>query len=773
MRLKIVFFLLFLLLHNWVYAIPEAGSCADEAFKFQGDPKNEKATISTTIPVRVLKEDAPLYENATDAKQVGSLKFDAQFKPIGKQEGRIHIADQHTEESKGWVDKHDLLCNFTPLSEKGLPRKAFVKIPTSASPDYFIPSYPSSEEPIFGDESKIQRRITRFQNFFIFSEDKMHERALLSPTYNLPQSSAKLIGWVDMKYVIQWKTNLGIRPKETTGAVSGYISLKDKSKSKDEREKGVELTGGNIWYTFPLHIPLLDIEEKHYKVAAPGIGMTGFRSSESGLLKFNHVDLFFLLDGTASMEPYIRASQLAIKNIIEKFEEKFKEANLQCGFLIYRDDYADKIRNLKCRNGLCEFQPIPAENCNIADITSCNDVVNALSKVKATKDDNDDYEESLFDGLAKTVSLITPCPKRTKFLIVIGDHGDREDKLPQPIIEELAQFNTFPFFIQTSNNQFNINSQEDYRVAYSKFQDQMNDILERLKAPKDFFIYPLDAEKTPNQITETLIGENVNPGIVNELEMALATGESINRTIEKYRSLPKEGEIQGDMSVFFWEKIEEEACNNMPEQCNKAVHHRVNEFFIPVNEKLFEKELLLLERHIKTWRDLLNPLVNLNLQWDAERIRKELSTLATQGFTRILGDPPIEPTETKTLEELVTDLKIALPVRPESPLFQYSPYDFNEGNENKIKDCEVNKIREWIQGIDSILARIVSYPEQKVLVEFAEYDEKDCPLSDKGKRIKKIRFKDERERLGPDDSYRYGHAVFDVTLYWVPLEFLP
>jgi hypothetical protein len=139
------------------------------------------------------------------------------------------------------------------------------------------------------------------------------------------------------------------------------------------------------------------------------------------------------------------------------------------------------------------------------------------------------------------------------------------------------------------------------------------------------------------------------------------------------------------------------------------------------------------------------------------------------------------------LEEIIAEKKIALPVRPQSPLFQYSPYDFSV-----IVDCEVERIIEWIKGIDSILAKIVSYPNQKILVDFKDYEKTaDCPLSEKGKRIKKVVLDNNREFLAPseeerrkmateeeknipDSKYRYGHSVDrNIVLYWVPLEYLP
>lgn len=780
MKLKIFFFLLFLLLHKFVYAVPGAGSCADKSFKFPRDPKDENI-IDTTIPVRTLKEAAPLYIYATGSTQERLSTFDEKFKPLKEQGKRIQVGDQHTAKFLGWMDKQDLLCNFTPLSDAGLPRKAFVKIPTTASTDYFIPSYPSSEEPIFGDKKKIKLKISRFKTFFVFAEDLDRKRFLLSPVYNLAQSeSIPLTGWVDIEHIIEWKTNLGIRPKDTTGRVSGYLSLEDSGKTISDRVKGVELTGGKEWYTFLLHLPLLDVIQNHYKVAAPGIGMTGFKPYDSGLPEFNEVDLFFVIDGTASMEPYIKAAQQTVAKIVKRLKVEgrklelrsdLREANFRCGFLIYRDHYADS--EVRCQDGLCEFQYLSAENCKSGNIISCENTIGSLSEVQATTNDNDDYEELLFNALARSVALITPCPDRRKLLVVIGDHGDRENKLSQNVIDNLRELEVVPFFVQTSSNQSKMSNSEKYRIAYNKFRVQTQDILERM-AIKDVndFLISLSANETPNKIATSFLNQHVSPAAITELETILATGESVRNAIEKFRKRPEKGE-HGDMSVLFWEMVEKKACEKLPKQCNKVVNHRVNEFFIPVSEGKFVKELLLLERHIQQWRDILKPLINLNKQLSASEKRATLQKLIIEGIQRVLGEPPIEPTDERTLEEIITQLKVSLPIRPQSPLFQYSPYDFDASNENKIPDCEVTRILEWIRSVDHILDKIVEYPKNEVFVDFEEYRDTACPLSEKGKRIKKVETNETSEPLGPDDNYRYGHAVFDVTLYWIPLEYLP
>jgi hypothetical protein len=131
----------------------------------------------------------------------------------------------------------------------------------------------------------------------------------------------------------------------------------------------------------------------------------------------------------------------------------------------------------------------------------------------------------------------------------------------------------------------------------------------------------------------------------------------------------------------------------------------------------------------------------------------------------------------KPLAEIILEKKLALPVRPQSPLFQYSLADFDPNNDNSVVDCEVTRILEWVKDVYNILDRIRGYPFQKVTARLEEYRHEDCAgLSDKGKRIKKVPpTVGGEETLGPDRTYSYGHALppNSVILYWIPLEFLP
>jgi len=68
------------------------------------------------------------------------------------------------------------------------------------------------------------------------------------------------MGWVKYEHTIPWDTILGLRSKEDM--LLAY--------NKPEDNSSVEIVGGNIWYSYPIHIPILDIKPNYYQVAAPG-----------------------------------------------------------------------------------------------------------------------------------------------------------------------------------------------------------------------------------------------------------------------------------------------------------------------------------------------------------------------------------------------------------------------------------------------------------------------------------------------------------------------
>ncbi|OQW92766.1 MAG: hypothetical protein BWK78_00675 [Thiotrichaceae bacterium IS1] len=239
----------------------------------------DKTVIDRTEPVRVLRQDAPLYPDATSTTPVKSLDFDTILLPTRQLEQRIEVKEMGVKAPLGWIDKHELLCNFRPLFEKGVARKALIKTPIGAESNFSIKASHSPNE----DECSPHRPCgelkswPRFTVYFIFAEDRETDRYLLSQGYNLTTGTRlPLVGWVKGENMIPWNTNLGIRPKNDswkeadTEIITGYHTLEDAKQNK----AGIKLLSGNIWYTYELHVPVLEKVDGYYHVIAPNTSVS-------------------------------------------------------------------------------------------------------------------------------------------------------------------------------------------------------------------------------------------------------------------------------------------------------------------------------------------------------------------------------------------------------------------------------------------------------------------------------------------------------------------
>lgn len=761
------------------------GDCNDFSFPVKDNDTN---AIDTSIPVRVLHQETPLYPSIDAKTPTKSLDFDLVLKPIRLSPQRIQVADRNTPTTPmGWIEKTDLLCNYTPLIKSGLPRKAFIKIPVDAGENFAVLAYPSPQDNVC---KRPCNELTSFTTYFIFAEDE--KRLLFSSVYNLSlTTSVPLTGWVDKDKAILWNTNFGLRPREDAKEISGYYSPEDYLKQGNLKNKGVELVGGNIWYKHVMHLPLLDTTTDFYKITAPGVGMRGFNPLDLDALdKFKQADIFFLLDGTASMQPYIKAAGEAAKQIAETLRTgKFRETTFRCGFLVYRDAYAEKLPNCD-KQGICEGLVLSSSSCesNTEQTSSCGkQFQESINLVKASSNDGDDYPENLFAGLRASISKMNSCKDNNKLLFVIGDHGDRDNRLPQTTIDAFKK--QFPkraiFFIQTKNDVALAKDHSNYASAYRQFSEQAKDIINKIipsmtsglstppvPIPREDYFLSLDdgklAEKIAEKIAQQLVTGYADSGIINDLKEALLNGESFKSFYEKHK--------KDEMPILYWEWLEQTVCTTVKEQCNKPANHRVMEFYVPVDDTLFEREVVLIQNHIEKWRELLRPLTTLSGSTTDQKMNFKNAILV--GIAKVLGQPPIsEEDSLLPLKEILTHYKESLPVRPDSPLFQYTLKDIEE-----MQDCEFLRLMDRTKSAYQILGNVLTDPTSKVSFQLKSYEDYErenggtpsCPgITEKGKKLKKVIF-GAHSKLGSDDTYRYGHGLKSgITLYWLPLEFLP
>jgi hypothetical protein len=764
----IITYLSLFLVSAVIHALPQEGSCLNYDFSTVMD---KRGVIDTNQFVRVLRHHAPVYPTANSKKPKSNLRFGNYLLPVqvNTPHKRVQVRQVGIRTPVGWMEGYDLLCAVKPIqSEKGLDRKVFIKTPNSQEPNTnTIPAYPSYQGPCHGR----CKQLSRFRLYFIFAEDKKTQRYLISDNHTLEiDPPPPLVGWIEDKDGIPWNTTLGLRPKENVE----HISLTPQDQNGERA--GIKLGGGKIWYTLPIHIPILDIDKnKHlYRVAAPSIGMQGLKAYKGNVLAtMKQVDIFFLLDGTASMEPYIKAARQAAKNIAEKLRKipEFKETSFRFGFRVYRDTYADKILK-ECRDGICEGMPLSSKTCNADNRATENNwrkFKKRLSRVKETRNEKDDYPEKLFDGLRQAIRDMVACPNRTKLLFVIADHGDKQPSLPKSIIRSLKNNFDRPvfFFIQTPNNSSKARTSSAYQAAYNRYKTQAFQIIDAV-LPKAFngkaidrtnHFFSLNQSQLATRVVEQ-VKQFSRSDVINEIEQALAGGDSLKNILN--RSVKA-----GGMPVLYWKFIEDTACDALGEQCKTVIDHRVIDFHIPIDKTKVQEEVWLTAENLDDWLSLLKPFENLVGNYTVREQRKKFVNLLRTQIQEIIGG---YPDGNKVLSELLAgSRKRTLPMRKEGPLLQYT---FDEIRE-KIEECELKRLVAWVKSIRRVLQRVYNDSTQKVNFTL-EYPSKAtyCPLSDKGKKIPKLKF-GAVQALGKDDTYRYDHTLYGQTVYWLPIEFLP
>jgi hypothetical protein len=762
------------------HALPSAGSCTDY---FKPPLLKDDGRISTTLAVRVLRQNAPVFQAATDDKTVALLPFGESLEPI-QQTGtavnqRIQIMKQDATQPLGWMHSHDLLCAFSPLlNDKGIERKLFIKTPPSSekSPQS-VTAYPAPDQTLC-DPSKnfLCKQLSRFELFFIFAEDPKNKRYLLADEFDI-SGYKPLVGWVDYDKGIPWNTVLGLRPQVNIVAYPTPPAPNAPPPTNSEEEKElIEIQGGKIWYDrsrIAERIPLLEIDdpEGYYHIAASAIGMQGFETLDTQVLEtMKQVDVFFLLDGTASMGPYIESATDAAKKIVNTLRNhtNFRETSFRFGFRVYRDHFAD-AGNPECQAGVCEGMPLSATTCQIDSEATYGNWLQfnyKIGQLVETQDDNDDYPERLFAGLEQALQDIASCTNRTKLLFIIGDHGDRESEMSRALRQALMRFNKLIFFfIQPSSHENQVSQPTAYRQAYQRFQNQAVDIIKQVipaefkgqTIARDQYLLSLNQTQLIDKIIE-LVKVYSESAIVNEVAQQIRGGDSLENIIAKWMA-------KGDMPVLYWQLLDKTACQKLGEQCRKIIDHRVVDAFIPINEKV-EEEVRLTVIQLDEWRSILRRLSDVKIR-SLEDQRRDFIKVLRQEIQDILGKPPVYRDMEQTLGELMKR-KAALPMRSHSPLLQYGLQDIQT-----IPRCELRRLIAWVGSMQQVLNNVRSAPTLKVSFKLKPYPEQQCPLAtDKGKNIPELIF-DPPSKLGDSEEYRYDRSFRGQVIYWLPTHFLP
>ncbi|WP_133513240.1 hypothetical protein [Candidatus Thiosymbion oneisti] len=773
-----------------VGAVPGEGSCT--GYKFRTYP-DDPTKINETLPLRILRHGAPVYPSPSGGDSLSSRTFGELVEPVTLSAdpagGRIQIKRPGDAKPLGWMERTDLLCRNRPLIENYIERKAFIRTATgpndSSEPVRSFPGPDLDDCPNPG--MKGCRTLSRFELLFVFARNPDTKRLLLAHEYYLNDDDI-LVGWVPEEQTVPWNTRLGLRPADQVEETRMYPNARAAATADDTRAYPVKGNRDGRWYTYPHHPPLLDREDVDgravYKVAAPGpkarIDEDPYLPNQGtgSIVALKGADVFFLIDGTESMTPHIRAVEEVASTLAEELtgdkEGGHRSNHYRFGFRIFRDHYADTAPALDCQGGLCEKLLIDREDCSQNSRTmdeSRRRFLAAIKEVKASSNDHNDYPNRLFAGIEQAIQDMGGCNDRLKVLIVIGDHGDRLPEVPDRLRTKIRAFasDSLIFFIQTPAESDTI----DYQDAYAKFKWDARAVL-RLVYPDGRFLGRdikrkatllslSDAEQTKAKIKE-IVDQYSSSRAVNELMTAIRGGESLDDFLHDRMG-------KGDLPVLFWERVYRKLCaeddRRLGRQCTEPVDHVVDYAYVPVSDDWTEEVWLGLDDldfWLRTLRDLSKTGGRSATEERAAFIRALISLLETK-----IGKP-LRIQTGESFEEFMWR-KSGLPVRAHSPLLGYELRELR-----RIEPCELRRLKLWAGSIYELLNGIKASPRLKPSFVLEDNTSKCNGITDQGRKLQKMRLAPASswKRLGRDERATFEHEIAGGLIrYWLPQAYLP
>ncbi|MEO5378536.1 MAG: hypothetical protein H7832_12260 [Magnetococcus sp. DMHC-6] len=855
----------------------ETGNCAQFDFSsFYRDKELKWVGLA-----RVLRQDTPLFTEIKDKKNSAYLAFNQQAEVLAEKGEflKIHtLRFQDQPETTGWVHKSDLLCRNQPVrSDSGLEKKFFIRTSTSPreenlqDPTVTVFQDPELKE-CMGGSGHCREGASRFHMYFVFDETK--NGVLLADRFRL-EDEDQLLGWVDKRNGFLWNNAFSLRPREDLrspdgkgpGTVCAYEQLEDAVSQNKNACQPVE--GGINWFKSPLRIPVLDLvdqDNKHvepnllsnplgqkrfYKVALAQPGLVG-RSLGDGkfaisgdlaahimpeiktLSSKKNVDIFFLLDATASMENVIDAVRGTedrlgvIQEIIHKLKkvQGFKDTQFRFGYRVFRDPYADKLIKNGIGDGVGEGVPLP-ETCQLSPKEmeqTYQEFENSIAKVSVTLDDKDDYQENLFGGIKQVLAKdIASCPDHLKLLFVIGDNGYKArnmvsgknntlkaiEKYTHPVdAEELARLlrgsnnsgdksnNIISFFIQTPNRVNDAKHPESYNIAYKQFNTQMQSLLEKsLPADSHISDYLLQMDET--SLLERIVGtveKLSSSALIDEIILDIRGGAALNSVIERLRR------ERVDIPGVYWHILEKEACGELGDQCRHRVFDTTMIGYIEASDKVVE-ELWVTSSDLSSWIRILRGFEGY-FELPEAQLRRALISAMILGLQQEIRRPPIDVSGETPAE--YAQRRGGLPVRRHSPLLSYQVNALSAEHLMQNKDghlvvvdrdnkpildknkqpilavpaCELRRLALWAIKSKEILEIVEK--DMRPLFTASRYQSSLCPdATPNGRELINFTGAIERKPLGPETkgeeaaAYRFGHTVGGRRGYWIPQDYLP
>ncbi|MBF0382029.1 MAG: hypothetical protein HQL69_13480 [Magnetococcales bacterium] len=817
---------------------------------------------------RVLRQDTPVYSKQTGEKRAGFLLFNQQAEVLAEKGDWIKIHAfryKGRDELTGWARKTDLLCRDQPVKgESGLEMKFFIKTNMVARGEGKLPPtvqiYQDPElRNCVGGEGNCREGASRFHMYFVFDQNK--DAYLLADRYRLEEDDT-VLGWVAKKDGFLWNNAFSIRPREDLQAPDGsgdgtictYERLSDAVNKNQTNCSPVQ--GGKKWFKSALRIPVLemvDSKNKHisptglggkskrrsfFKVALARPGLVGRRVSDDkiaistglasqiipgfkayeSLSSKKNVDIFFLLDATASMEQVFDAvrgtptKRGVIQEIIEDLKnvQGFKDTQFRFGFRVYRDPYADKLFPNGLGDGVGEGHPLPAScSLNAAQQSAAfKSFQRSISKVNVSEVDTaDDYQENLYGGLAQVLREdIVSCPDHLKVLFVIGDNGYKSRtgrsraKYKNPVnrntLVNLLKGgekgnNIVPFFIQTPSRATGVKHPNAYRKAYNQFTQQTKYLLQNSLPANSFYgehALRMGEERMVHRLTST-VEKLGSSELIDEIILDVRGGAALTAVIERLRR------ERIDIPGVYWHILKKGACGELGKQCENRVFDTTKIGYIEATDKVVE-ELWVSSSALSSWIRILRGFEGY-FDLPESQLRRALISAMILGLQQEIRRPPIDVSGETPAE--YAQRRGGLPVRSHSPLLSYNVNSLSAERMERNKDgrfivldhnkkplldnrgmqipavpaCELRRLALWAIKSKEML-EIVERDYMRPTFKVSRYQPRRCPdATQNGRALMRIKGSIQGTALGPDKSYRFAHTFGGRRGYWIPQEYLP
>lgn len=775
------------------------GSCHDFTFSTAG---NDALEIDDTMALRSLRQGAPVYANATGPEVLGGVEFGDLFQPLRRasvspDEGRLLVRRPGDGWPLGWMERTDLLCRVSPLRTMAgsrIERKAFSMAgPIGADEPAYIRSYPGPATKQCETSESGCRILSRFDLLFVYAEDELNGRLLLSFEQSLQDDEAMLVGWVPTQQTIPWDSRYGLRPADHVDLAWLYPTADAAYRRNAQQRYPVKGNNDGVWYSYPMRLPIIAKEELggegFYKVAAPGPTLSRLDdpfgpSGEGAIAALKGVDVLFLIDGTRSMGPTIDAVAQALQTIATEPEilgSGTAGNHYRFGYRIFRDLFADKPP-WNCTNGVCEGLALDRSDCGFdpeGTKASATAVAQALNAVTTSNEVKDDFPEALFAGIDQAITDLGGCDDRLKVLIVVGDHGDNgvlSSALERKITTFAGDF--LVFFIQSPDpgREKPAPQAQAARLAYNKFQEDAERVLRLVYPGSSLIGFDLAAERaaalrrieTPDRLPNTiydLIGSHTSSQAINDVLGAIRGGDALDDFLSIHMA-------QGDMPILFWERVYSKLCDDedrrLGRRCTDPVERVVGFGYVRMDDDDWIKEIWLDVDDLDAWLRTLRALSGTDAGGSASAQRRAFVDLLLDEINWRIGEPPI-PETGETLEQFVQRRSV-LPVREHSPLLGYELPVLRQ-----VPPCELRRLQNWADSHSRLLNGIMARPQYKPQFSLTEYPDNCTGISDAGRRIKRMDLASPStwERLGPDARASYEQSLRGSVRYWLPEEFVP